>query len=246
MLKYLFLFATVCFTGIYLQAQPVKKAEVLYKNGLKLKDQGKFNEAIAAFKKAITLNKLYDSAYLQLSLVYAGISKTDSAVITLKNALKAKPSFANGYVALGNVYRDYKNNTDEALINYLKALKLDSTNKLNYYNIAWSYNAKTNYREAIKYAVKALEIDNNYKPAYNELGHAYNQLKAYAECIEQLKKNLAVSVNELPLLYSAYCYMELNQKDNALKMYEELNKINPKMAENLKKKIDAKQFEVKQ
>jgi hypothetical protein len=33
----------------------------------------------------------------------------------------------------------------------------------------------------------------------------------------------------------------LNQKDAALKMYEALKKINPKMAEGLKKKIDAKQ-----
>ena len=43
------------------------------------------------------------------------------------------------------------------------------------------------------------------------------------------------------MLYSGYSYMELNQKDNALKMYEELNKLNPKMAAALKKRLDAMQ-----
>ena len=59
--------------------------------------------------------------------------------------------------------------------------------------------------------------------------------------MNQFKKNLAISVNELPMLYSGYSYIELNQKENALKMYEELNKLNPRMATALKKKLDTMQ-----
>lgn len=220
-------------------AQPAKQATVFFKNGLILMEKGMPIEALASFKKAITLNKKYDSAYLEIAIIYTRINKVDSAIIILKDAVKVNPDFANAYVALGNVYRDNKNNTDDAIVNYLNAYKLDSTNKATLYSLAWCNNAKTYYREAIKYGLKALEIDNNYKPAYSELGHAYHQLKANEECIAQFKKNLAISVNELPLLYSGYCYMELNQKDGALKMYEELKKINTKMADGLKKKIDA-------
>jgi len=241
MLKYFFILSIGVLTAVCVMAQPVKKATAFFNSGLKLKENGMYKEAITSFKKAIALNKKYDSAYLEMGMLYVKISKTDSAVLVLKNAVKINPAFAKAYVALGDIYRDYIKNTDEAITNYLNALKTDSTSKETFYNLAWCYNTKEYYREAVKYAVKALEIDNNYKPAYNELGHAYRQLKAFEEAVAQFRKNLAISVNELPLLYSGYCYLELNQKENALKMYEELNKLNTKMAAVLKKRIDAAQ-----
>jgi len=45
----------------------------------------------------------------------------------------------------------------------------------------------------------------------------------------------------VPLLYTGYCYIELKQKEEALKVYEELNKLNPKTGEAFKKKVDAMQ-----
>jgi tetratricopeptide (TPR) repeat protein len=241
MLKYFFTLSIGIFTAFGVMAQPVKKATAFFNAGIKFKETGMFREAIGSFKKAIALNKKYDSAYLEMAMLYVKISKTDSGIITLKNAVKINPAFAGAYIALGDIYRDYIKNPDEAITNYLSALKIDSINKVTLYSLAWCNNAKEYYREAVKYAIKALEIDNNYKPAYNELGHAYRQLKAYEEGVAQFKKNLAVSVNELPMLYSGYCYIELKQKENALAMYEELNKLNPKMAGALKKRIDAMQ-----
>ncbi|MBK9532248.1 MAG: hypothetical protein IPO42_10735 [Chitinophagaceae bacterium] len=41
------------------------------------------------------------------------------------------------------------------------------------------------------------------------------------------------------MLYSGYAYTELNNKEAALEHYEALKKINERMANNLKKKIDA-------
>ncbi len=243
MIKYFFVFVICILSVSFVLAQPAKQnqAAVYFQKGIKFKEKGMLYEAIASFKKAITLNNKYDSAYIVIGGIYASINKADSAIITLKNAVRAIPSFAGAYLFMGNIYRDYKKDLDGAIVSYLGAFKIDSTNKLTLYGLAWCYNAKEKYAEAIKYGVKALEVDNNYKPAYNEVAHGYRRLKLYNECIEQFKKNLAVSVNEQPLVYSAYCYLELNQKEGALKMYEELKKINPVTAENLKKKIDEKQ-----
>lgn len=243
MSKYFYTILLAVFSTLLVVAQPPKPSPALiaFNNGKALKDKGMFGESILSFKKAISLNKKYDSAYLELARVYASAGKADSAVISLNQATKLIPGFTGAYVLMGDLYRDYIKNPDLAIANYLNALKIDSSNKTTYYSLAWCSNAKGYYREAIKYGIKALEIDNNYKPAYNELGHAYRQLKAFGECIEQFKKNLAISVNELPMLYSGYSYMELNQKENALQMYEELNKLNPKMAAALKKRLDAMQ-----
>ena len=238
MLRYFCTLFISSLTAAAVWAQPAKQATMSFKTAMIQRDHGMWNEAVISFKKAIKLNKKYDSAYLELAQLYLKISQTDSAVLTLNTGIKVDPAFTAGYSSLGDIYKDYKKDQDSAILNYFKTYKLDSTNKLTLYNLAWCNNTKKNYREAVTWGVKALEIDNNYKPAYNELGHAYRQLKAYEECIEQFKKNLAISVNELPLLYSGYCYIELNQKENALKMYEQLNPLNPKMAGALKKKLD--------
>lgn len=214
-------------------------ARGLYKKGLEFKNQNMFPEAMASFKKAIALDKKFDSAYVEAGSIYAKTANPDSAVWYFNKALSISPNMVTALIALGNFYRDAKPNYDSALTCYHTALKTDSLNKVTYYSVAWCYNAKGENDKAIPYAVKALQIDNEYKPAYGELGHAYRKTQKFAEAIEQFKKNLAVSVVDVALLYSGYCYTELNDKDGALQQYEALKKVNEKMATALKRKIDS-------
>jgi tetratricopeptide (TPR) repeat protein len=219
-------------------AQTGGKAADFYRAGLAFKEKNMFADAVVAFRKAIALNKMYDSAYVELASINLKSSSHDSAILNLNKALSISPNMTTALMALGNMYRDYKPNYDSAIICYKAAAKTDSTNKVAYYSIAWSYNAKQEYENAIPFAIKALEIDNTYRAAYGELGHAYRRSKKYAEAIEQFKKNLAVSIVDLPIFYSGMCYTQLNDKEAALKQYEELKKINEKMAGALKREID--------
>ncbi len=180
----------------------------------------------------------YDTAYIQLGNSNLEQNKIDSAVLNYTKALQINPQQVLAYLALGNIYRNEKNDYTLAIGNYLNAVKIDSTNKETFYNIAWCYNAKQEYDSAIAYSIKALDLDNNYRAAYSELGHAYHASKKYVEAIEQFKKYIAISANPLPLLYCGLCYIELKDKDNAMKIYEELKKTEPKMAETLKNNID--------
>ncbi len=219
-------------------AQTGNKAAAYFKAGLDFKEKNMFADAVLAFRKAIALNKLYDSAYVELASINLKSSSHDSAILNLNKALSISPNMTSALIALGNVYRDYRPNYDSAIICYKSATKVDSTNKLAYYSLAWCYNAKQEFENAIPFAIKALEIDNNYRPAYGELGHAYRRSKKFAEAIEQFRKNRAVSAIDLPIFYSGMCYTQLNDKEGALKDYEELKKVNEKMAAALKKEID--------
>ena len=163
----------------------------------------------------------------------------DMGIYNYKKALQINPNYIAALIGMGKIYRDARQNLDSAIIFFNAAEQLDKTNKETYYALAWIYNAKKDYDRAIPYAVRSLEIDNTYKPAYGELGHAFRSTKKYTECIEQLKKNLAVSVVDVALLYSGYCYTELKNKEGAMQEYEALLKVNEKMAGALKKKIDA-------
>ncbi len=240
-MKCFFIAITALILVLPATAQPVSKAVPLYRKGLQMQAQGNFLTAVAMFKKAVLADKKFDSAHLALASIYLQISKTDSAVMVLKNAVKNKPSFAAAHQLLGMTYRDYLKNSKEALVHYLNAVKYDSTDKTNWYALAWCSNDLKNYNDAVRYAIKALDIDNSYRPAYNELGHAYRQLGTYKDCIETFKKRLDISINEQPLYYSGLCYIELKDKEGALHMYNELVKIQSKSAEPLKKRIDAMQ-----
>lgn len=219
----------------------MNNAVAFYKAGIEHRKNYKFSEALTAFSQATSLNKKFDSAYVEMGNIYSGSGNADMAISNYKKALVINPRFVSALINTGKAYRDIKQNLDSALFFYYAALKLDSTDKELYYSLAWTHNAKKEYEQAIPYAIKALEIDNKYKPAYGELGHAYRASKKYAACIEQLKKNLAISVVDVAYLYSGYAYTELNNKEGALQMYEALKKVNEKMAGTLKKKIDTMQ-----
>ncbi len=219
-------------------AQTNNAAAAFYRSAIEYKSKYMFQEAITALNKAIELDKKYDSAYTELADIYTKTSQVDLGVATFKRAIVMNPKNTVALFMLGKVYRDTKPNFDTAVICFKSAIQIDSTNKEFYYSIAWCFNAKHVYDSAITYAVKALNIDNTYRAAYGELGHAYNQSKKYAEGIEQFKKNKLVSVVDLQYFYSGMCYTALKDKEGAMREYEELIKINEKMATALKRAID--------
>lgn len=239
MLKRVLIILTGSLILVTANAQIPANAVAFYKKGLAFKEKEMLPEALQSFKKAVQLSRKYDSAYVQLGDIYSKMINTDTALLNYNKALAINPKQVLAYMGLGNLYRDAKHDFDLAISNYLNASKIDSSRKEIFYGIAWCYNAKKEYEKTIPFAIKALDLDNNYKAGYNELGHAYHALKKYHECIEQLKKNIAISPVDLPLYYSGLCYIELKDQSGAMSMYEELKKMGAKMAEGLKKKIDA-------
>ena len=216
-----------------------KNARAFYKAGITYKINSNFSEALNSFAKAVLADTKFDSAYVEMGNIYSAGGNMDMGTYNYNKALKINPTYTDALIGLGKIYRDARRNYDSAIIYYNAAEQLDKNNKETYYALAWIYNAKQEYDKAIPYAIRSLEIDNTYKPAYGELGHAYRASKKFAECIEQLKKNLAVSVVDVALLYTGFAYTELNNKEGAMQQYEALLKINEKMANGLKRKIDA-------
>jgi tetratricopeptide (TPR) repeat protein len=234
-----FYFIVICLAIMSLGfAQIEKRATMYYDAGVKAAAKGLFPDAILSFKMAVALNKKFDSAYAEMGTAYYKSNKIDSALSCYRNSVTINPKMTASYVAMGNIYRDVKNQYDDAISCYFSALKNDNANKVTYYSLAWCYNAKQQYDSAMVYAVKALDIDNDYRAPYNELAHAVRRSEKYLAGIEQFKKHMAISPIDLPRYYAGLCYLAINDKEGASKMYDELLKVNPKLAETLKKKIE--------
>ena len=89
------------------------------------------------------------------------------------STLKGKPPKINR----GNTYTNAENDAyDKKIKEYSKAIAIDQTNAVTYYNRGLVYSAKGEYDEAIKDYSRAIAIDPKYSAAYYGRGMA-NQAK---------------------------------------------------------------------
>ena len=123
MLRCFFILFTCLLFATTANAQTVKKAIPFYKSGLAFRDKGMYMEAIGSFKKAIALDKKYDSAYLELGTILLKINMADSAIALFKKAVKINPAFTSAHFTLGIIYRDHKRISAEAIVHFLKVFK---------------------------------------------------------------------------------------------------------------------------
>lgn len=229
-------------------AQPNPKALAFFRSGIDYRNKNMFPEAMIAFKKAVALDKKMDSAYVEIGTLNYRTSKFDSAIYHYKKALGLNPVNTMAWLSLGILYRDAKPNYDSTIYCSTHVLEIDSArnnmandsmHKLCLYNIAWCYNSKKEYPKAFAWAVKGLDRYPTYGVLYNEMGHAIHMGKLFQEGIAQLNKYLAIAEMEKPLLYLGLIYIEIKDKEQAMVQYNRMLKLNTRMAENLKKKIDA-------
>src|SRR5262245_54177489 len=80
------------------------EADAHYRQGLSHKQQGKLDDAIDEFKKAIELRKDYAAAEFSLGLTYKLKGNFEEAASHLERAAKLQPKTADIHTSLGVTY----------------------------------------------------------------------------------------------------------------------------------------------
>jgi lipoprotein NlpI len=88
-----------------------------------LSDQGKLDEALAHFRRALELKPDYAEAQSNLGNVLNEQGKPDEALACYHRALELKPDYADAYIGTGNVLKK-RGKPDESLACYRRALEL--------------------------------------------------------------------------------------------------------------------------
>ena len=91
---------------------------------------------------------------------------------------------------------------NSAIINYTKAIKLDSKYAVAYNNRGNAYNALKKYEEAITDYTKAIELDPKNAVAYYNRGNAYYALKKHEEALVDLTKAIKLDPNYVKAYYN--------------------------------------------
>jgi tetratricopeptide (TPR) repeat protein len=209
-------------------------ADALLEKGWCLNELNRPKEAIPVLVRAKTLAKNNYQAYYELAHAYYSINNSDSALKYFKETLRLKPDHFLGMTGIGDLQREKKSNTLEAIYWYQKALRLDSNHKRTNYWTGWCYNDNKKYDSAIYYLQKVLMVDPSNPLASVEMGYALYSLDRYQEAFEAFKPALAVKPkSELALFYSGMCLVKNGSKAEALDKYNELVILNSSYAAQL-------------
>ena len=161
-----------------------ESAEVYYNIGYVKTAQEKYGEAIAAFRKATELDRLFGKAYEAMGRVYNKLGRKKEAARALQKAadiymhkeqdkdaeailneiMSINPDTVNVYNSLGVLYRK-KGEYERALKHYEKALKIHPKQPYIFYNIGRLHLDLNDPGKAKDHFARALEIEPNFKEA---------------------------------------------------------------------------------
>jgi predicted O-linked N-acetylglucosamine transferase (SPINDLY family) len=155
--------------------------------GNQLKTQGRFDEAIASYKKALEIEPQNAEIYNLLAEVYFSQKKLPEALGCCHRAIEIKPDLAPAYKILGNILQT-QGRMEAALDAYTKALELNPDFAEAYINQGSILSKLDRNQEAIVCLEKAIAIKPNIGAAYWNLANIYFQLENLEKSVDNRKK----------------------------------------------------------
>ena len=167
-------------------------AKEWYAKGLQLKDKQEYEEALVAFKNAISKKADYNDAYYQAGLCCNELENFEEAVDFLKKYNPASnDSKKNKYNELGFSYYNLQH-AKAGIEEYNKTLALFPNNGAAIRGIGnIYYDIEEDHEKAIGYFERSIKVDEeNSKPIYYKLGWLYNDAERYDDAVKILLKSI--------------------------------------------------------
>ena len=142
-----------------------------------LQESGQFDNAVAAYKKAIELNPDFSWSYHSLGDVLLKLEKWEEAVAAYKKAVELNPDFSWSYHNLGDALLKLRR-WEEAAAAYRCEIALNSDFAWSFCNLGDALTKLKQWNEAIVTYLKAIEIAGNLPGIYDKLGYALRQTES--------------------------------------------------------------------
>jgi tetratricopeptide (TPR) repeat protein len=183
-----------------------------YNAGVRLLDDGKYNESIESFSKALEKKHLINNSY-KIADAYVGIGlcryylgSLDRAEKDYKAAIELTPEYSKPYYLLANVYLQQKK-TDAAHKAVDKSLGLKPNHAGAMTIKRRILHFEKRYQEEVALCNKMIELDASSNDLYKRRGDAYQALKKPDSAMVDFNKAIALNPNDADAFYErGYCY----------------------------------------
>lgn len=182
-------FATVDDPATLLQRLPASEpvfAPLVYRQGFAFLKEGKYGDALAAFRGAAALDPLSDRAYFAQSDAYEKLDKLEDALEATRQAIHRHATDARHHYQLGELHLAL-NQKDEARLAFERAVSLDGSllgGRLHLAGLAL-HAGKT--KDAVSYLERAVHPAPDDAEARRFLGLAFWADRQYEKSLEQLR-----------------------------------------------------------
>ena len=178
---------------------PEQEAETAYNLALEMMGKKDYNAAITDFTKAVTLNPMFEKAFLNRGFARYESKSNDAAILDFNTANGLKPS-ADAYFGKAECfYATHKK--DSCLQNLNKAVILDDRYAKAFYLRGQLKFEAQQYKEAIADYDKAIAAKPDFAYAYNDRASAKKQTGDDAGAIADYEKAVATD-NKLFFAYN--------------------------------------------
>lgn len=155
-------------------------------------EKGNYKEALDIFNGVKDRLDTYPKLKYFMSKLYLLTDNTKKAIDLAKEEVKANPGVDEGYVLLGDIYRQEEDYV-EAEKWYKEAQKINAKNPETMVGLAFVSYKKSQFDIAIDLFKKAIKINPADRMAYKLLGDVYRQIGQSSEAIETYKVFLELS-----------------------------------------------------
>ena len=212
-------------------ATPLNDAVDWYNKGVVLHDQGKYDEAIQAYNKAIEIDPQYAHAWDNKGAALGAQGKYNEAIQAYDKAIEINPQYADAWSNKGVVLDDL-GKYDETLKACNEAIRLDPYSADSWYNKGNALKAQKKYDEAIQAYNKAIEIDPQYAKAWGNKGTALGAQGKYDEAIQVYDKAIEINPQDAGAWNNKGVALDDQGKhDEAIQAYDKAIEINPQYAD---------------
>jgi len=125
--------------------------------GVELASQGKFDQALSHYNRALQLNPKYSKTYSNLGIALKSMGRLDDAITNYRRAIELEPGYTEAYNNLGNAFR-LQGKYDEAVDCLRRAIALNPDIPDIHYNLGLTFQLQDKPEEAIVYFRQAIRL----------------------------------------------------------------------------------------
>ncbi|MGA2242990.1 MAG: tetratricopeptide repeat protein [Verrucomicrobiota bacterium] len=202
--------------------------------GIMLGKQGRLDEAIEHFQKALEIFPGYPECHNNLGVALLQKGQVDEAIEHFQKVLEIKPNDVSAHCNLGNALRAV-GRIDEAIVHFKKALDNEPDDADTYYNLGVALVCIGRSDEAHGCFQKVIELKPDSVGAYNNLGLVLFTQGKFAEAIKEYRRTLELKPNYADAHFMLGCALRSQREFEAAKeQFQEVLKLEPghEMAQN--------------
>ena len=163
----------------------------LYGNALA--GQGKYQEAVASFNKALAIDPSVAELHFNIGTLFTNMNRTEESISSYKKAVQLNPSLVDAHYNLGTAYQSLEE-FDKAANSYQKAIELEPGFFEAMVNLGVVLQEQSQLRPAIDIYQRALHIQQDAKVYFN-MGTALKNEGKLPDAIDAYNKALELEPN---------------------------------------------------